>query len=234
MTVHTLRASMVPIVGVHTLDPAIAEFLFHRASGEVEPCLVEKGGVPVRTGCNDHHRGRVGKAPKTRLALPQRGFDAFALRAETRRATTLRPTRRPDRSRPRSSIEGAFLPRSADRTPRYHRARNMSILRSRPPACHPETCCRFRAGSGQLPRPLRRWKPRQHETSVQESSGGEAAPRRSQDAVLEAHPAPPAPRKRPRRLSPRRLLSERHGTPGSPQSALREIGRAIAERAAAT
>ena len=132
-----------------------------------------------------------------------RGFDAFALAAETRASQNVTPNAQSQtRAGPGHPLQALFFLRSADRKPRYHRARNMSISRSRPPARHLETCCRFRAGSGRLPRQLRRWKPRQHEISVQESSEREAAPRRTREVVPESRPGPPAPRRTPQRLSP--------------------------------
>src|SRR5947199_757428 len=74
---------MTLVVGVHVLEPAIPELLFHRAPGEVEPCLIEERGLAVRTGCDDHHRGRVGESSELPLALPQCGFDALALPQRT-------------------------------------------------------------------------------------------------------------------------------------------------------
>src|SRR5688572_4757026 len=70
---------MGPVVRVDVLEPPIPEFLFHRAPGEIEPCVIEKSGMTVRTGCDDHHGGRVRKASEMSLALPQGGFDALAI-----------------------------------------------------------------------------------------------------------------------------------------------------------
>src|SRR5262249_3502306 len=55
------------IVGMNTLCPAVAEFLVERASGEIEPALVEKRTELVRARHPDEHRGSIGHRAEPRL-----------------------------------------------------------------------------------------------------------------------------------------------------------------------
>ena len=62
----------VQILGVHPLGPAVALLLLQRASGKVQPGLVEVVTKRVQPGDPDHHRRRVGHLPEASLALDQR------------------------------------------------------------------------------------------------------------------------------------------------------------------
>src|SRR5262249_15104122 len=52
------QAALV-ILWVNTFRPAVAQFLFHRASSEVEPVFVEESAEFVHSGHPDHDRRRV-------------------------------------------------------------------------------------------------------------------------------------------------------------------------------
>jgi len=62
------RQTAAEVVGMDALRPAVAEFLRHRAAGELQPGPVEPVAELVRTGTPDHHRGVVGEQTKIALA----------------------------------------------------------------------------------------------------------------------------------------------------------------------
>src|SRR5450432_3098870 len=70
----------VEVVAVNTIGPPIAELLFQRAAGKVEPALVEKDAEFVCARHPEHDRRGVGHDAKTSLALPQRFFSLLAPR----------------------------------------------------------------------------------------------------------------------------------------------------------
>src|SRR5262245_10525617 len=72
--------TVVKILRVNSLCPAIAKLLLQAAAGKVEPTLVEKGAGLDCVRHPDHHRRRIGHGVKTSLALPQCFVSTFALR----------------------------------------------------------------------------------------------------------------------------------------------------------
>ena len=49
----------IQVCGVHALGPAIAQFLLHGPTPELQPCLVEESAESVLAGDPDHHGRRI-------------------------------------------------------------------------------------------------------------------------------------------------------------------------------
>src|SRR5215831_11866189 len=64
---------------MYTVAPPVPGLLFHRAPGEGEPALVDKGAALVRAANPYHHGSRVGHVSKSFFALAQGRLRAFAL-----------------------------------------------------------------------------------------------------------------------------------------------------------
>jgi hypothetical protein len=79
--------AVVQIIGMHTADPTLAEFLSHGAAGEIQPCLVKERAKLVWARYPDHHRGHVGHIPKTLFALTQSRFGLLTFRDVMHSAT---------------------------------------------------------------------------------------------------------------------------------------------------
>src|SRR5262245_40489061 len=72
--------TVVKILRMNSLRPAIAKLLLQGPAGKVQPTLVEKGAGLLRVRHPDHHRRRIGHGVKASLALPQRFVGTFTLR----------------------------------------------------------------------------------------------------------------------------------------------------------
>ena len=62
---------------MHALGPAVAQFLLHGATGEVQPALIEKRTGLVRAGDPDHYRRSVSHTSEALFAFVQDGFGAL-------------------------------------------------------------------------------------------------------------------------------------------------------------
>ncbi len=75
VALHAVR----PVVGVHALEPAAADLLRERSSGELQPGPVEVGAAHIRTGDPDEHGDGVGDRAESSLALGKGGLRGAAV-----------------------------------------------------------------------------------------------------------------------------------------------------------
>src|SRR5262245_45717290 len=59
--------------------PTVAHFLLHGSTRKVQPGLIEKSELLIRTRNPDHYRGCVGHIPESLFAFTQRSFGFLAL-----------------------------------------------------------------------------------------------------------------------------------------------------------
>src|SRR5262249_6167980 len=68
-----------PVIGVHTIDPSVVEFLLQRAAHKIQPGLIEKGEHLVWAGNPHHHWCGVRHIPEAPFTLRYRSFALLAI-----------------------------------------------------------------------------------------------------------------------------------------------------------
>src|SRR5262249_43087195 len=87
----------IDVVGIDAVGPAVTNFLFDCAAGEVDPLLVEIAARLVDAGYPYHHRRCIGHCPESLFALAKRigGFSAICDIVHDRQDAILAADERP-------------------------------------------------------------------------------------------------------------------------------------------
>src|SRR5206468_5824997 len=106
------------IVRMHAVGPAISHFLFHRATGKLEPRLVEKSAELVQARHPDQDGRRVSYDSETFFALAQRNLTRLEPPRDPRRAKHV-VAQLVSHRRDNALIEQTRRQRHGDDSPRY-------------------------------------------------------------------------------------------------------------------
>src|SRR5215469_10732815 len=70
---------MIQVLGMYSLKPAVAQFLFQSSTRKVQPHLIQESTTLINPCRPNHHWRCVGHVPEALLAFPQRRFSLPAL-----------------------------------------------------------------------------------------------------------------------------------------------------------
>src|SRR4029077_15521525 len=68
------------IFRVHAHRPSVSQFLLHRTTGKIQPALIEKLALFVRSGHPDQRGSRIRDQSEARFALAQSLFGSLTIR----------------------------------------------------------------------------------------------------------------------------------------------------------
>src|SRR5262245_28038147 len=71
--------TVLTIIGMHPVEPALAELLLQGSSGEFQPARIEKCGQFIDTDHPEHHRRAVGHGAKASFAVLYGALGSVAL-----------------------------------------------------------------------------------------------------------------------------------------------------------